>query len=148
MPSSHAQFVAFWSVSLTLFLLIRHRPARQSTGERRGLDRPWSLLERAAVSIAGLAIAGAVAWSRTYLGYHTSRQVLVGTVAGVFSAVAWFILTSQLRATGWLTWLLDTQIARTLRTRDLIVLEDMCQAGWEKWEGRQQSEAKQKPKSS
>ncbi|KAL2212186.1 PAP2-domain-containing protein [Sarocladium strictum] len=149
MPSSHAQFVAFWSVSLALFLLVRHRPRDVSaTAERKngsaasknkskrgiGSDRPWSFLERAAVSVLGLLVAAAVAWSRTYLGYHTTRQVLVGSGAGVASALAWFIFTGELRRTGWLHWALQTRLARALRTRDLIVVEDMCQAGWEKWE--------------
>lgn len=148
MPSSHAQFVAFWSVSLALFLLVRHQPrnvaavaGKNGTAggkpKRRGepgSDRPWSFLERAGVSVLGLVVAGAVAWSRIYLGYHTERQVLVGSGAGVASALAWFVFTGELRRTGWLHWALETRLARALRTRDLIVAEDMCQAGWEKWE--------------
>lgn len=149
MPSSHAQFVAFWSVSLALFLLVRHRPrdARHAAagknggvgamGKQRngtGSNRPWTLLERACVSILGFAVAAAVAWSRVYLGYHTTRQVLVGTGAGIASAAAWYVFTGELRRTGWLHWALETRLARAFRTRDLIVVEDMCQAGWEKWE--------------
>jgi dolichyldiphosphatase len=149
MPSSHAQFVAFWSVSLALFLLVRHRPRDSSSaaggkngaiganGKKKGgigSDRPWSFLERAGVSVLGVVVAAAVAWSRVYLGYHTTRQVLVGTGAGIASAVAWFVFTGELRRSGWLHWGLETRLARALRTRDLIVVEDMCQAGWEKWE--------------
>ncbi|KAI8658442.1 Dolichyldiphosphatase [Fusarium keratoplasticum] len=130
MPSSHAQFVAFWSVSLALFLLVRHRP-------RPAKDhRPWSVPERLAVSVAGAVIAAATAWSRVYLNYHTTWQVLVGYAAGVISAVGWFVIVAVARQMGLLSWALDTKLARAFRVRDLVVEEDMCQAGWEKWEER------------
>ena len=109
MPSSHAQFVAFWSVSLALFLLLRHRPSSVAATTRArtngsaakgamrrlgasvsvdGLHRPWSLPERLAVSLAAAGVAAAVACSRVYLDYHTPRQVLAGAAAGVASAAA------------------------------------------------------------
>lgn len=134
MPSSHAQFVAFWSVSLALFLLVRHRPRSPVGGHRH--HRPWSVPERLAVSAAGFVIAAATAWSRVYLNYHTTRQVLVGCAAGVASAVGWFVTVAVVRQTGLLSWALETRLARAFRVRDLVVEEDMCQAGWEKWEER------------
>ncbi|KAM5342597.1 hypothetical protein ACJ41O_013563 [Fusarium nematophilum] len=137
MPSSHAQFVAFWSVSLALFLLVRHRtPALLRGRAESSVHRPWSLLERLAVSVAAVVIAAATAWSRVYLNYHTTKQVLVGCAAGVVSAVGWFVITEVLRQTGLLGWALETRLARAFRVRDLVIEEDMCQAGWEKWEER------------
>ncbi|KAF5025914.1 hypothetical protein F66182_2033 [Fusarium sp. NRRL 66182] len=135
MPSSHAQFVAFWSVSLALFLLVRHKPPHIHA-ERRGVHRPWSVLERVAVSFAGAVIAAATAWSRVYLNYHTTRQVVVGSAAGVVSAAGWFAIVAVVRQMGFLSWALETPLARAFRVRDLVVEEDMCQAGWEKWEER------------
>lgn len=149
MPSSHAQFVAFWSVSLALFLLVRHKPRPQQqqrhtkpnslSSLRNSINvweggRPWSLPERLAVSLAGLLVAAATAWSRIYLNYHTATQVLVGVAAGVVFALVWFVATELLRRTGWLAWGLELPPAKMLRIRDLVVEEDMCQAGWEKWE--------------
>lgn len=187
MPSSHAQFVAFWAVAMTLFLLVRHTPSWTAHGfgprgrtttttggqqqqqqdggggnnnnnnnnqknnkkkEKKnnsswGQDwvvvetyahRPWSLPERAAASVLVLGLAAAVAWSRVYLGYHTVNQVLVGLVAGTLSAAAWYAATAVVRATGLLAWALASPIARGLRVRDLVVREDLAQAGWEKWE--------------
>ncbi|KAF5709591.1 dolichyldiphosphatase [Fusarium globosum] len=111
MPSSHAQFVAFWSVSLALFLLVRHKPPRvHGIRAESSLHRPWSVLERVAV--------------------------IVGSVAGVISALGWFIIVAAVRQTGWLKWTLETPLARAFRVRDLVIEEDMCQAGWEKWEKR------------
>lgn len=132
MPSSHAQYVAFFSISLTLFLLFRHTPPKQSTPSHT----PLSLVSRFALS--GLAICGAVAvaGSRVYLNYHTPKQVLVGVAAGASSAVAWFVGTTLLRRSGLLEWCLGTPVARLFRMRDLVVEEDLCQAGWEKWEDK------------
>ncbi|PSR90821.1 PAP2 superfamily-domain-containing protein, partial [Coniella lustricola] len=185
MPSSHAQFVAFWAVAMVLFLLVRHTPnwtdhgyrprgaagagagagrAETATGGGAAEDintnthtatnprstawgadwvmvesyahRPWSFTERAIASVFVLAIAAAVAWSRVYLGYHTVKQVLVGALAGALSAFAWFAITYVVRESGLLGWALETPIARGLRVRDLVVSEDLTQAGWEKWEDR------------
>ena len=161
MPSSHAQFAAFWAVALTLFLLLRHRPRQTvanprvgANGGRKGrLDlaaierythQPWSLAERTVMSAGAIVLAGAVAWSRIYLGYHTEKQVLVGCAAGVISAVGWFVVTSVVRRTGLLSWALDIPVARWFRFRDLIVEEDMCQAGWEKWETRRRVQNQKK----
>lgn len=97
---------------------------------------PWSFAQRFLVSLAALVLASMVAWSRVYLGYHTPKQVLVGCLAGTLSAVGWFGITWVVRQTGLLAFLLDLPVARWFRLRDLVVEEDLCQAGWEKWESR------------
>lgn len=98
--------------------------------------RPWSYPERAAAAVFVLGAAALVAWSRVYLGYHTVNQVLVGCLAGAACAVAWYAATSAARSLGLLAWALESPVARGLRVRDLVVSEDLCQAGWEKWEDR------------
>lgn len=98
--------------------------------------RPWSLAERAAASLSVLSVAAMVAWSRVYLGYHTVSQVLVGCLAGALSAAAWYGITWFARGSGLLAWALESPFARGLRMRDLVVSEDLSQAGWEKWEDR------------
>ncbi|KAI6086940.1 PAP2-domain-containing protein [Hypoxylon rubiginosum] len=145
MPSSHAQFVAYFAVSMALFLLLRHQPPHPHV--RRRNHTPMSLLERAGWSALGLAMAAAVAWSRVYLNYHTEKQVLVGAAAGTVSAVGWFVITTILRRSGWLAWALENPIAKFLRVRDLVVEEDLCQAGWEKWDDKMTAlKAKEKKK--
>lgn len=129
MPSSHAQFTAFFSVSLSLFLLLRHQPHLTTT---HTITYP----QRAALSALALASAAAVAGSRIYLNYHTPKQVLVGCAAGASFAVLWFAFTSILRRTGWLDWALEFQLARWLRIRDLVTGEDLVDAGWARWEER------------
>lgn len=108
--------------------------------------RPWSLVERVAVSAVALALASMVAWSRVYLGYHTPTQVLVGCFAGFLCAVGWFVVTHVLRQTGYLAQALHCPVARWFRIRDLVVEEDMCQAGWEKWEHRRSAAERSKKK--
>jgi dolichyldiphosphatase len=131
MPSSHAQFVAFFSLSLTLFLLFRHTPKPSSA-----YHTPLTLTSRAFLSSIAVLCASAVAASRIYLNYHTVEQVLVGCGAGAFSAIAWFSVTTLLRRQGWVEWAIDTRAARMLRMRDLVVEEDLAEAGWERWEVR------------
>lgn len=96
--------------------------------------QPWSLIERVAVSVAALVLASMVAASRVYLGYHTPTQVLAGCLAGFACAIGWFAVTYLLRQTGYLAQALTWPVARWFRIRDLVIEEDMCQAGWEKWE--------------
>lgn len=128
MPSSHAQFVAFFSTSLTLFLIFRHVPKPASPSHI-----PLSLVSR--IGLSGLALLSAflVAWSRIYLNYHTTNQILAGLLAGALTAIAWFLFVMIIRQRGILNWALDQYPSRLLRIRDMVVEEDLCQAGWEKW---------------
>lgn len=130
MPSSHAQFATFFSLSLTLFLLFRHTPLPSAT------HTPITFPQRVFLSGLALLCAGAVAASRIYLNYHTVKQVLVGSGAGAGSAVAWFIVTGILRGEGWVDWALELSVPRMLRVRDLVVEEDLAEAGWQRWEER------------
>lgn len=129
MPSSHAQFVAFFAVSLSFFLLFRHVPSSASSSAS-------NLAERVVLSILACIGASAVAGSRVYLNYHTPKQVLVGVAAGISFAGLWFLFTTYLRRLGWIAWALDFQIAHKLRLRDLITTEDLVDAGWERWQAR------------
>lgn len=62
--------------------------------------------------------------------------MFVGAAAGTVSAVGWFLVTTVVRRSGWLAWALENPVARFLRVRDLVVEEDLCQAGWEKWDDK------------
>lgn len=133
MPSSHAQFVSFFAVSLTLFLLMRHNP---HTPHASSTHIPTSFVERLALSVLVVGGAISVAQSRIYLNYHTEKQVLVGCAAGAVFAVVWFLFTALLRHYGWVEWGLETKIAQYFRMRDLVVNEDLVDAGWERWQLR------------
>lgn len=128
MPSSHAQFMAFFSVYLTLFLLVRQTPIPASAYPVR------DFLLRIALTVGLCAGASVVAVSRVYLSYHTPKQVLAGCGAGVVCACAWFVVTGFLRSSGWMDWALNLTLARLVRIQDLVVSEDLAEAGWQRWE--------------
>ncbi|PGG97217.1 hypothetical protein AJ79_09300 [Helicocarpus griseus UAMH5409] len=128
MPSSHSQFVAFFALSLTFFLLVRHVPDT-STGYS-----PSTFAQRAVFSFLACVCAGAVAISRIYLNYHTRKQVVAGCAVGVVCGTLWFWFSNYLRSSGWIDWALDTRLARMARMRDLLVGEDLVEAGWQRWE--------------
>ena len=134
MPSSHAQFVSFFSVALSLFLLLRHTPPPRPNSSFISPHRPLTFSERVLLSGVALFCAGMVALSRIYLNYHTPKQVAFGCAAGVFSAVAWFLFTTWLRRSTWLLYFLDTEVSRLFRIKDLVVEEDLVVAGWLRWE--------------
>lgn len=133
MPSSHAQFVLFWAVYGALFVAFRRR---------KGTNK----VEGTVVSLVCWAAAVAVAASRVYLGYHTVKQVLVGSAAGAAFAVVWFVVVGVVRGTGLLGWALDTPLAKAVKVRDLLVDEDLPDAGWEKWQAKKKEAAKSKRK--
>jgi len=112
MPSSHAQFVAFFSAFLTLFLLFRHNPHHPHASSTHAPTPYW---QRLSLALLSMVSAGAVAQSRVYLYYHTPRQVYVGLLAGVLCAVAWFAVTSAARHWRWVDEALDTSLARYVR---------------------------------
>ena len=138
MPSSHAQYVAFFSTFLTLFVLLRHNPHHPHASSTH-IPTPYR--QRLALAALSLAGAGAVAQSRIYLHYHTPRQVYAGVTAGVLCAIMWFAVTSLARRYGWVEMLMETPPARWIRLRDLVVNEDLADAGWERWEMRKRKRA-------
>lgn len=205
MPSSHAQFMAYFAVTVTLFLLLRHSPSgksilidedmvsseddaktsalepislvtsngsnhkrRPTKFMRKGgivetvdvndnsaskdlsdpLDEAPTIsaiyrlqlhhprLTHSLISTAVIVVAILVAVSRIYLHYHTPSQVLVGCVVGTIFAVAWFAFTEYTRRKGWINWILELQLVRQARVRDLLCEEDLVEIGWQVWEAK------------
>ena len=142
MPSSHAQFVSFFAVFLTLFLLFRHVPG---TGTALSTESPITLIERIFVSVLACIGATAVATSRIYLNYHTPEQVVAGCVAGIVFALFWFQIGSYLRLGGWVEWFLDTELSRMFRIRDLVICEDLAESGWQRWKAMRSLDQQHQP---
>lgn len=99
------------------------------------------------LSIVTVVLAGVVAWSRVYLQYHTRKQVLAGCLAGTTFAVIWFAATEFVRRIGLIQWILDLDIVRKARIRDLVCEEDLVEIGWQIWEQKRQlrQRARSKP---
>lgn len=130
MPSSHAQFITYFAVYLTLFLLYRHSP------KYAGAYPYCDFLLRVAATGGLAAAAVGVSASRIYLSYHTPKQVLAGSAVGLMCACSWFMVTSILRSWGWIDWVTELTVCRLMRIRDLVVSEDLAEAGWQRWEAR------------
>ncbi|KAF9038497.1 hypothetical protein BJ165DRAFT_1531586 [Panaeolus papilionaceus] len=132
-PSSHSQYMAYFTAFLTCHLYFRHRFT--SSGYVL-LDKLW----RASVYSALFAWTGAVAYSRYYLGYHTPYQILWGLIIGAVLGISLYILAilipqrapssflGQIKA-----FLLDNPVSVWVQLRD----------GWSIWEdGGRESEWK------
>ncbi|KMU76905.1 hypothetical protein CISG_05947 [Coccidioides immitis RMSCC 3703] len=96
-------------------------------------DSPSTLTERVILSLLAFSGAAAVASSRIYLNYHTPKQVMVGIAAGIAFSVVWYLFGTHLRRSGWIDWLLEVRMAKLLRMRDLLIGEDLAEAGWQRW---------------
>jgi len=77
MPSNHAQFMGFVAMFSTLYLQVRSKR---------------SMLEKVGTVVGTWCAAVLCSYSRVYLGYHTSLQVVVGTGVGALFGIIWFAL--------------------------------------------------------
>ena len=187
MPSSHAQFVSYFAVSVTLFLLLRHSPSVKIVQDVNGSARhtsqlPWHRRRKISevvmvngmektldpedsdhgppispayrlqlhhprvthslLSLVAICAAALISISRVYLQYHTKKQVLVGSIAGAAFAVVWFAVTEWARRQGLVEWVLDLEIVRRARVRDLVCEEDLVEIGWQVWEEKRRRRGK------
>lgn len=85
MPSSHSQFIWFFTVYTTLFILIRLHHMNNNAPLERAV--------RILVLITCWALAFLVSISRIYLVYHTWPQVFVGSAIGTLLGGLWFCFT-------------------------------------------------------
>ncbi|OAX39604.1 hypothetical protein K503DRAFT_72546 [Rhizopogon vinicolor AM-OR11-026] len=90
-PSSHSQYMGYFSAFLTCHMYFRHRFA--STGSML-LDQFF----RAVVYLGLAAWAGIVAYSRLDLLYHTPNQVQWGLGIGIALGVSHYVVTELLPA--------------------------------------------------
>ncbi|KOB72348.1 Dolichyldiphosphatase 1, partial [Operophtera brumata] len=79
MPSSHAQFIWFFSIYVLYFVVISI----------------ISALWRVIIVGGCLALSVLVSVARVYLSYHTTSQVAVGGVVGFLFATIWFAMVHK-----------------------------------------------------
>ena len=131
MPSSHAQFVAFFSVYVSLWVLLR-------CGH-------LSSFKRTVIPLLSLIGATAVSSSRLYLSYHTPRQVFAGTFVGTILAIFWFSATSFLRHCDikiadktpwqWILW-----IGSLIYVKDMCLDVDLVEQGYNLWKAQAEAQ--------
>ncbi|KAK6196222.1 hypothetical protein SNE40_001487 [Patella caerulea] len=111
MPSSHAQFMWFFSMYITFFLYIRvYKNYNWS-------DDLWKYI----VSCSCFIIAGIVSYSRVYLAYHTVSQVLWGAVTGLILGALWFAVV-QFLLTPLFPYMASCPIGEFLMIRDSTLI--------------------------
>ncbi|KAG9025834.1 hypothetical protein FRB95_009686 [Tulasnella sp. JGI-2019a] len=134
-PSSHSQYMAFFVTFLLLHFSRRH--SFLSHGYRILDSLQW-------VVFVGVLIlwAGAVAYSRIFLHYHTPIQVVGGLAVGSLFGALWYLLVEfiplqrpqsllgQLRRT-----ILDSSVAQWIRLRDgwAVYTDGGHEAEWVRW---------------
>lgn len=145
MPSSHAQFTAFWAVYMSLFLLVRYTPDAMTSAHRDGNPESssrsrskWRKLRVYHTILAAgcMGLAAATAGARVYLRYHSARQVLAGAAVGGVLGFVWFVGVGLARYWGWVDRALDLKMAGWLRVRDLVVSEDLVEVGYKEWNAK------------
>ncbi|KAL4219386.1 Dolichyldiphosphatase 1 [Mactra antiquata] len=111
MPSSHSQFMFFFATYMILFLFIRiYR-------NYNCLDDLWKYL----TAIGSLTVACVVAYSRVYLGYHTSSQVLWGGIIGIILGCIWFAAV-QVVLTPFFPYVAASHLGEFLMLRDSTLI--------------------------
>ena len=92
MPSSHAQLSTFAATLATLHLTRRRRSARVGRGSgSSGEGRRGRVVDPLTATLvwSSWPVALATGISRVYLGYHSTEQVIVGSVVGVAFGAVW-----------------------------------------------------------
>ncbi|XP_014228490.1 dolichyldiphosphatase 1-like [Trichogramma pretiosum] len=116
MPSTHAQFMWFFATYMTLFMIFRsHQNNNISLSERF-----WRLLTMGIC--IGFAIL--VTYSRIYLQYHSTSQVLWGTVIGSVLGIIWFVIV-HLVLTPFFPVIVSWKISEYLLLRDTTLIPNI-----------------------
>jgi dolichyldiphosphatase len=80
-PSSHSQYMTFFSIYLTL-LATQKFTFSDKFSKYFTIILPWPF-------------ALVVIYSRVYLGYHTVAQVIAGSIVGLVLGATWFFIVSK-----------------------------------------------------
>ncbi|KAE9396896.1 PAP2-domain-containing protein [Gymnopus androsaceus JB14] len=122
-PSSHSQYMGYFSTFLIFHLYFRHRFS--STGSPF-LDQAWRILVYVAVSAWGLSVA----YSRYHLQYHTPHQIFWGYGIGVVCGALCYVCSELIPRHypnsilgNFKTFLVSNPISSWLQIRD----------GWAVW---------------
>lgn len=117
MPSSHSQFMAFWSTYCTLMYLWHNPPQSMFN-----LPDTIAKFEKKLVKALGLcgvvSCVSLVVASRLYFEYHNINQVIVGLCLGSLLGSLWFTFVCVIRDLGLINWVLHWRVADILLMKD------------------------------
>ena len=103
MPSSHSQYMCFFSIYCSLLVLYRLRFS-DSFSKYFSLFLPWPF-------------AIATMCSRVYLGYHTTPQIIAGALVGLTMGTWWWLVVDRTFRPHFAAWS-ETSICRYLCIKD------------------------------
>lgn len=109
-PSSHSQYMCFFSMYCTLLVTRRLHFADE--------------FRRIFVALLPWPFALTVMYSRVYLGYHTTPQIIAGGSLGLLMGAGWFFLMNNI-VSKWFPWVEDTSVCRYLRIKDSSHIPDV-----------------------
>ncbi|RIA90892.1 phosphatidic acid phosphatase type 2/haloperoxidase [Glomus cerebriforme] len=120
MPSSHAQFIAYFTIFASVYLYYK-------ITFRNNL---WKF-----PIILGLIIFSfLVSYSRIYLNYHTTKQVIVGNIFGTTFAIFWYILIEKIiRPLGIFKIIIESHLAKYFYIKDNSSIKDIIRIEYTNW---------------
>ncbi|OBZ84726.1 Dolichyldiphosphatase 1 [Choanephora cucurbitarum] len=119
MPSSHSQFIWYFAIYGSLYM-------------KRYIHLDHSVWKQL-VSLAMFALAILVSFSRVYLGYHTTYQVMAGSLVGALFGMAWYQLCQWIHSSGLVEVVLNTPLAKKLYLRDMSFVKNVARWEYEQW---------------
>ncbi|KAK9458492.1 uncharacterized protein V1516DRAFT_682568, partial [Lipomyces oligophaga] len=124
MPSAHAQYMAFYSTYIILWMFLR--------------AHHFSKIKRFSRSIGLVLLSVSVCVSRVYLEYHTTWQVTVGVIVGIILGTAWFSVISTLRELGVVEYFLQFSIFKMFCIKDTSLISNFVVDEHRIWSKQQQ----------
>ncbi|XP_068621136.1 dolichyldiphosphatase 1-like isoform X2 [Battus philenor] len=116
MPSSHAQYIWFFSIYVLYFFVIRlHHINNNSI---------ISALWRVIIVGSCFILAILVSVGRVYLHYHTTSQVVVGGIVGFLFATIWFIIVHRI-LTPLFPQMVSLKLCEILMIRDTTLIPNV-----------------------
>ncbi|GEQ68510.1 hypothetical protein JCM33374_g2178 [Metschnikowia sp. JCM 33374] len=107
MPSAHSQFMGFYASYYLCVVL---------------LQTPCTTLHKVGMAVFLVGSSICVAFSRVYLQYHTTPQVVVGLSVGVVWGLVYFVASSLVREVGLVDWVLSWRLVRYFSIKDSYYL--------------------------
>ncbi|XP_037024239.1 dolichyldiphosphatase 1-like [Bradysia coprophila] len=117
MPSSHSQFIWFFSTYSTLFILFRLHHINNNA-------LPFERAGRILVLVTCWTMTTLVCISRVYLLYHTIGQVIVGAILGILTGTSYFMFV-HIVLTPFLPYVVSWKISEYLLLRDTTLIPNI-----------------------
>ncbi|KAG5674014.1 hypothetical protein PVAND_004007 [Polypedilum vanderplanki] len=114
MPSSHSQFMLFFTTYSILFLFKRLH--QNSLVER---------IFRGIIVILMIIVTALICYGRLYLMYHTLSQVIVGAIIGFMTALIWFVFVHSILTPYVFPKIVSWRISEILLIRDTSLIPNI-----------------------